>query len=148
MTLALTTALAIMLSAAAWATEKATTPAVKADRVVIVKSAHTLSLLRGGLSWLKSLKNVSKEGELVNALAQISKNSAKHIEKHLDEFKTLDPKITLNETVQIGQKIISNPANQVRPRVFEAVVEIGGQSTKVRAVTGGAGQLRSVYIPK
>lgn len=44
----LTVALTIMLSATSWATNKTATPAVKADRVVIVKSTHMLTLMSHG----------------------------------------------------------------------------------------------------
>lgn len=40
--------LVLAMCATNWATEKAATPAVKADRVVIVKSTHTLMLLSHG----------------------------------------------------------------------------------------------------
>lgn len=48
MTSTLTVAVTILVCATSWATEKAATPAVKPDRVVIVKSTHTLTLLSHG----------------------------------------------------------------------------------------------------
>ena len=56
----------------------------------------------------------------------------------------------LNDVVNLGHKISTNSKNLIGTpagrQVFEEVVNIGGKSTRVRAVMNTTGQLRSVNI--
>jgi hypothetical protein len=83
-------------------------------------------------------------------LEGLSKKSLKHINKHLKEFQKLNSKIDLNDVVNLGHKISTNSKNLIGTpggrQVFEEVVNLGGKSTRVRAVLNTAGKLRSVNI--
>jgi hypothetical protein len=86
--------------------------------------------------------------ESANAYAALSNNSIKHLAAHLDEFKALDPSMTVGDQAKIGFDLISGGGTKVGTRTWEGTVNIGGQSVTVKAVVGGTGQLRSVYIVK
>ncbi|MDP5210229.1 hypothetical protein [Microbulbifer sp. 2205BS26-8] len=79
----------------------------------------------------------------------ISKKGLKHLSKHLKDFKKFDSKFSLDDQVELGKKIASNPSNLVNVRNgsqgFESVVKIGESSVRVRAVVNASGNLRSVY---
>ncbi len=83
-------------------------------------------------------------------VAAVSKGNLKHIAKHLEEFRRLDPSMTTERLVELGNQIASRAENLVGTpgsrKVFEQVVNIGGQQVKVRAVLNPVGGLRSVHI--
>jgi RHS repeat-associated protein len=87
---------------------------------------------------------------LEQELAQVSKGNLKHIAQHLDEFKRLDPSMTVDKVVELGQQIVSKAENLVSTpggrKVFDQIVNIGGKEVKVRAVLNPSGGLRSVFI--
>jgi hypothetical protein len=102
-----------------------------------------------GLGVVKTTTSVlGLEGtaDAANAYATLSVNSIKHLAAHLDEFQALDPALTVGDQAKIGYDIIKT-GTQVGARVYEGTATIGGQTVTVRAVVGGTGQLRSVYIP-
>ena len=79
----------------------------------------------------------------------ISKKGLKHISHHLKDFKKIDKNISIEDIVKIGKEVASNPSNLVNVRNgsqgFEAVMNIGGKSIKIRSVVNSSGNLRSVY---
>lgn len=111
-------------------------------------SAFTGGLLEGlGLANAStSVLGLGGAADAANAYSTLSATSIKHIAAHLDEFKALDPSMTVADQAKIGYDVIKT-GTKVGPRVYEGTATIGGQAVKVRAVVGGAGQLRSVYIP-
>lgn len=98
--------------------------------------------------WAKHLA----EKAAIEALEGVSKGNLKHIAKHLDQFRKLDPSMTLEEVVSLGKQIASRSENLVGTpggrKVFEEAVNIGGKQVKVRAVVNPTGGLRSVHIRK
>ncbi|MCL4870169.1 MAG: RHS repeat-associated core domain-containing protein [Anaerolineae bacterium] len=82
--------------------------------------------------------------------ANLSQRNYKHATKHLAEFQTLAPDMTPDALIQLGANIV-RPENLItRPDAnqlaFEAVVNIGGQDTRVRVVLNRNQQLRSIHI--
>ncbi|MGH9967448.1 MAG: hypothetical protein ACREBG_06395 [Pyrinomonadaceae bacterium] len=80
----------------------------------------------------------------------VSKGNLKHIGKHLDSFRRLDPSMTVDKLVELGHQIAGRAENLIGSpggrKVFEEVVNVGGKEVKVRAVLNPAGGLRSVHI--
>ena len=81
-------------------------------------------------------------------VVQVSKGNLKHIAKHLDEFKKLDPSMTVEKMVELGQKIVAKGVNnsaRMSNSTFTEVVKIGGREVTVKVVLNSKGGLRSVY---
>ena len=82
----------------------------------------------------------------------ISSRNLKHIHKHLAAFQALDPSISLEDVVQLGQHIASRPENLIGTpggrKLFEEIVMMGAQLIRVRVVLNPSGRLRSVHVRK
>jgi hypothetical protein len=82
--------------------------------------------------------------------ADISSRNLKHLQKHLTEFRHLDPSLVLTDVLVLGQRIASRPENLFGipggRQVFEEVVTIGGKQVRVRVVLNPSGALRSVHL--
>lgn len=91
-----------------------------------------------------SLQTAAKAG---NELPTLSQRSIKHLTKHLADFRKFDSTFTVTDQANLGYKIIST-GKKIGNNVWEGTTEVGGQGITVRAVRGGAGQLRSVFIVK
>ncbi|HEX2211914.1 MAG TPA: RHS repeat-associated core domain-containing protein, partial [Mycobacterium sp.] len=80
----------------------------------------------------------------------VSAGNLKHISKHLGEFQKIDSKMTLDGVVKLGKSIAGNADNLIGTpggrKVYEAVVKVGDQELRVRAVLNPEGGLRSVNI--
>lgn len=93
---------------------------------------------------------VAKETGAVVApvLVRVSLGNLKHIGKHLKEFREIDPSITLEKVVEIGQKIVSKGANassRLSNATFQETVTIGGRQVLVKDVLNSEGGIRSIY---
>lgn len=79
----------------------------------------------------------------------IRSRNLKHIQKHLAAFHALDPTMSLEDVVRLGQYIASRPENLIGTpggrQVFEDLVLIGAQQARVRVVLSPSGGLRSVH---
>ncbi|QQS32776.1 MAG: RHS repeat-associated core domain-containing protein [Acidobacteriota bacterium] len=118
---------------------------------VIAKTGIIAWLLRKiGIGGAKqqAKKEITKEVSK-KTVADVSKRNLKHIKnRHLDEFKAIDPSITLERVVEIGQKIVTDgvaTATRASNRTFQGVVEIGGRPTTVKVVLNSQGGIRSIY---
>ncbi len=82
----------------------------------------------------------------------ISSRNLKHIHKHLAAFQALDPSLSLEEIVQLGQRIASRPENLIGTpggrKIFEEMLMMGSQPIRVRVVLNPSGRLRSVHVRK
>jgi len=82
--------------------------------------------------------------------ADISSRNRKHLQKHLVEFRNLDPSLALTDVLALGQRIARRPENLLGipgcRQVFEEVVTIGGQQVRVRGVLNPSGALRSAHL--
>jgi hypothetical protein len=82
--------------------------------------------------------------------ADISSRNRKHLQKHLVEFRNLDPSLALTDVLALGQRIARRPENLLGipggRQVFEEVVTIGDQQVRVRVVLNLSGALRSAHL--
>ncbi|WP_220814068.1 RHS repeat-associated core domain-containing protein [Pseudomonas paralcaligenes] len=80
----------------------------------------------------------------------ISNKNLKHTGKHLPQFQQLDPAFTLQNQVNLGQRIASNPSNFVGASggrsAYQTNATIGGKSVPVRVVVNSSNNIRTVYI--
>jgi hypothetical protein len=62
----------------------------------------------------------------------VSKRNLKHIRKHLFDFQKLDPAISLEDVVDLAQKIAGRPANLLGTsggrKIFEEMVSIDNKN--------------------
>ncbi len=80
----------------------------------------------------------------------ISNKNLKHTGKHLPQFQRLDPAFTLQNQVNLGQRIASNPSNFVGASggrsAYQANATIGGKVVSVKVVVNSSNNIRTVYI--
>jgi RHS repeat-associated protein len=79
---------------------------------------------------------------------EVSKRNLKHIAKHLAEFQQIDPTITLEQVVEIGQQIAAKgtvSAARASNPVITEVVQVGGRQVIVKVVLNSEGGIRSIY---
>ncbi len=80
-----------------------------------------------------------------------SKKNLKHINKHLGQFQKLNPNFTLQQQVNLGQRIASNPQNYIGSSggraAYQANITISGQTVPVRVVVNSVNNIRTIYIP-
>ncbi|MDX1920249.1 MAG: Hint domain-containing protein [Candidatus Caenarcaniphilales bacterium] len=88
-------------------------------------------------------------GNTANEIILSNKN-LKHISRHLPEFQELDSTFTIDDLVNLGKQVASNPKNLVNTqggnRAFDQTVKIGNQQVTVRSVLNSQNGLRTVHI--
>jgi len=85
------------------------------------------------------------------AAQDLSKNNLKHLAKHLEQFRMLDPTMELGDIIRLGDAIMSDSASLAsragaKNQFFQAVVDVGGESVLVRVVLNRVGKMNSVHI--
>jgi hypothetical protein len=81
----------------------------------------------------------------IEALEGVSKGNLKHIAQHLDQFRKLDPSMTLEQVVSLGKQIASRSENLVGTpggrKVFEEAAKHRWQAGQSKS--GGESNRRS-----
>jgi hypothetical protein len=85
-----------------------------------------------------------------NQCPGISKKNLKHVGKHLHQFQQLDPSFSLQNQVNLGQRIASNPSNYVSSSggraAYQGNATIGGKTVPVKVVVNSSNNIRTIYI--
>lgn len=110
--------------------------------------AKSLGLFASILSWFGKSKKADLATDASNAIG-ISKKGVKHMKKHLKDFKALDPEFTIEQQIDLGIKIASNPNNfsgsANGSKTYKAFATIGESDYMVVSVLNASGNLRTVY---
>ena len=93
----------------------------------------------GGISWIR---NFFRARSLLNS---VSKKSLKHISHHLSSFRSLNPKMNIQDVLKLGSKIAADPKNQIGTRTFQKAIDFGGNRVPVRVYLNPKNKIRTIY---